>query len=146
MSTLVFNQKARVAQWVAEEVEQTSSWGDYYAMGVEQGSEIIAGVVINNFNGSNATVHIAVKKVTKQLPELLRHVATYAFVQCGLNRITGMVEEDNSKALAFDEKIGFEREFVMKKGGTDGQDLVILVMWHEKCRWLKGKENDKNVG
>lgn len=134
---LVFDQKDRIGQWVAEQVEQTASWGSFYAMGAEQDGELVAGIVFNNFNGSNATTHIAVAKPGKYLIPLLERAADYAFIQCKLNRLTGLVDTTNEKALKLDRHIGFEDEFVMKKAAPDGHDLQVFVLWPEKCRWLK---------
>lgn len=136
---LVFDDKERVGQWVADMVEQTTSWGSFYAMGIESGGELIAGAVFNGFNDSNATAHIAISRTNKLLPKFLYHCTYYAFIYCGLNRLTGLVESDNKKALAFDKRIGFEHEYTMKKGGSDGQDLEVLVMWRDTCPWIKGE-------
>lgn len=133
---LIFNDKERVGAWVAKQVEQTASWGSFYAMGIEHSGELVAGVVVNNYNGANATTHIAVTRPTRELPELLRHVCLYAFRQCGLKRLTGMVPESKPKVLAFDKHLGFEEEFVMPCAAADGGALIILVMWPDKCRWL----------
>jgi hypothetical protein len=137
-SNFVFEDKDRVGQWVADQVEQTASWGDFYAMGVEDGNgEILAGVVFNNFNGSNATAHIAVKRFTRLFPGLIEHAFNYAFNQNKLNRVTGLVEADNEKALRLDWHIGFEVETTLRKGGAKGQDMIVLVMWPERCRWIQ---------
>lgn len=135
LTKMLFDQKERVGAWVAEQVEQSASWGDFYAMGVEWDGEIVAGVVINNFNGANATAHIAVTKTGKFLIELMKHVTRYAFIQCGLKRLTGMVDDDNTKALNLDKKIGFEHEFTMKSAGHGGQDLHVLVLWPHNFRY-----------
>lgn len=138
MSTrLVFDEKDRVGQWVAEQTEQSAGWGSFYAMGVELHGEIVAGIVVNNYNGTNATCHIAVKKPTKAFVKLLEHVADYAFNQCKLKRLTGMVPSNKPDVLKFDKHLGWEEEFVMKCGAPDGYDMHVLVMWPEKCRWLK---------
>lgn len=137
VTSLIFSDKHRVGQWVADQVEQSASWGDFYAMGVEQDGEIVAGIVFNNFNGSNATCHIAVKKPGKAFVNLLEHAADYAFNHCALNRLTGLVDASNTKALKLDKHIGFEEEFLMKKAAPDGGDLHVLVLWPENCRWWK---------
>ena len=136
-SVLVFDQKETVAQWVAERTEQTAPWGGYYAMGVADKGELIAGTVFNNFNGSNAYQHIAVSKYTRLLPEMLRHGFVYAFEVCELNRLTVAIEEDNKKSLALARHAGYEGEFIMPKAGAQGQDMVFLVMWPGNCRWLR---------
>lgn len=138
MNKWVFNDKERVAAFVAREVDQTASWGGYNAIGVERDGELIAGIVVNNFNGTNATVHIA---LTKSLPrDFLPVCFEYLFVQCGLKRVTGLVPADNPKALKFDLHIGFKEEFVMKHGHPSGA-MHVLVMFKEDCRWIGDKRN-----
>ena len=137
MSRLIFDDKARVGAWVAEQVDQFASWGDFYAMGVESQGQITAGIVFNDFNGANAATHIAVKKPSKAFLELLQHAGKYAFVACKLKRLTGLVPASKPKVLAFDKHLGWEEEFVMKSAAPDGGDLHVLVMWPERCKWLK---------
>lgn len=136
MAELVFDQKDRIGAWVAERVGQVADWGSFYALGVMQGDEVLAGVVINNYNGSNATCHIAIARQTKQLIPLFEHVCNYAFNYCQLKRLTGMVPTNEPHIIEFDKHLGFEEEFVMKDGAP-GADMQILVMRPDTCRWLR---------
>jgi RimJ/RimL family protein N-acetyltransferase len=136
MAELVYDQKDRIGAWVAKQVGQGASWGDFYALGVIRGDDIIAGVVINNYNGANATCHIAIAQQTKMIVPLFQAVCDYAFRHCGLKRLTGMVPSNELNVLAFDKHLGFEEEFLMKDGAP-GADMHILVLWPDKCRWLR---------
>lgn len=138
-SRLIFDEKERVANWVAEQVGQHSPWGGYYAMGAERDGVLVAGVVFNNFTDSNATAHIAIGKPTKRVLELLDHAFIYAFHTCGLRRLTAPVEELNSRSLGVCKHIGFVPEAVMSQAGTDGQDIHLLVLWPEK--YMQGKNH-----
>jgi RimJ/RimL family protein N-acetyltransferase len=137
-SRLIFDDKERVGDWVAEQVGQRCTWGDYYAMGAEVNGELVSGIVFNGFNESNATCHIACSKPNKLFLELLDHGFVYAFKTCGLRRLTGLVEADNDKALKLDKHIGFEEEAVLKQAGSEGQDIQILVLWPWNYR--KGRQ------
>jgi RimJ/RimL family protein N-acetyltransferase len=136
-SSLIFDDKEKVGAWVAKQVDQTASWGDFYAMGAEVNGKLVSGVVFNNFNEVNATCHIAVSKPNKLFLELLDHAYGYAFGQCKLKRLTGLVASDNHKALKLDKHIGFIEEGVMRKAGKQGQDIITLVMWPEN--YYRGK-------
>jgi hypothetical protein len=136
MANLVFDRKELVGAWVADQVGQTGDWGSFYAMGVESKGELIAGIVFNNFNGANATCHIAVERPNKAFVKLLEAAADYAFNLCGLKRLTGMVPSNEPHILAFDKHLGWEEEFIMKDGAP-GADMHILVMWPDRCRWLR---------
>ena len=141
VSQLVFDDKTRVGDWVANHVGQNSSWGDFYAMGAELKGELTAGVVLNNFTPCSATVHLAISKPTKLLSELLDHAFLYAFQTCKLRRLTGLVEAHNAKSLKIIKHLGFVEEGVMREAGTDAQDIIVLVLWPEKYR--RGKLNGK---
>jgi RimJ/RimL family protein N-acetyltransferase len=65
----------------------------------------------------------------------LRACFAYPFVQLGCRRITGMVAADNEAALRLDFHLGFEYETQLKDALPSG-DLLLLVMWREKCRWI----------
>jgi RimJ/RimL family protein N-acetyltransferase len=141
---LIFDDKYRVGEWVAEHMPDGASWHDYYAMGAEANGTLVSGIVFENMNGFNANVHIAVSKPTKLFLELLDHAFIYAFETCGLQRLTGLVEADHTKAIHLDLHIGFRVEAVMRGAGSSGQDLLILVLWPEnynrgKRLWEKTK-------
>ena len=136
-SRLIFDDKYRVGEWVAEQMSDGANWHDYYAMGAETKGDIVSGIVFENMNGHNANVHIAVSKPTKLFLELLDHAFIYAFQDCELQRLTGLVEVDNTKALHLDIHIGFRIEAIMKNAGSSGQDLLILVLWPEN--YMRGK-------
>ena len=136
MAHLVYDQSPRVGAWVATKVGQGASWGDFYAIGVERGQDLIAGVVINNYNGANATCHIAIEQQTKMIVPLFQAVCDYAFNHCKLKRLTGMVPTNEPHIIAFDKHLGFEEEYVMKNGAP-GADMQVLVLWPDDCRWLR---------
>lgn len=136
MSRLVTNDKHRVGAWVAAQVHQSADWGSFYAMGAEnECGELVAGIVMNNYNGANATCHIAVTRPGKSMVALLREFARYAFLQCGLKRLTGMVPSNEPDILKFDKHLGWREEFVMRDAAP-GADMHVLVMRPEWCRWL----------
>lgn len=138
-ANLVFKDKELIGCWVAERVGQLASWGDYYAMGAELDGETVSGVVFNNMTDSNATVHIAVSKPTKNLSELLDHAYMYAFGQLKLRRLTAFIEAGNTRSLKITSHIGFVDEGVMKHAGDGGQDVIIRVLWPSNYR--KGRRN-----
>jgi len=102
-------------------------------MGTMRGSQVTAGVVFNNFNGANATVHIAVDIPSKAMINLFRAVCDYAFNKCKLKRLTGMVPTNEPDIISFDKKLGFSEEFIMKDAAV-GADMMVLVITEEAAR------------
>lgn len=134
--SLVFDEKELFGQWVAQQVGQTGDWGSFYALGVVKDGEILSGIVVNNYNGANATCHIAIAKKTRLMIPMFRAIADYAFNVCKLKRLTGMVPTNEQHIIDFDKHLGFEEEFIMKDGAP-GADMMVLVMRPETCRWLR---------
>lgn len=140
-SRLIFDEKDRVAAWVAEQVGQQTLWNGCYAMGLEVDGELTAGFVFENFNGVNAMVHVAITTPHRALFELVEHGRKYAFEHCKLKRLTGLVEETNQKALKFDKHLGFVEEGRLKNAGQHGEDVIVLVLWPENV--MRGKRHGR---
>lgn len=135
--TLVLDDHARVADWVAQRVGcSVHTWAGYVGIGLEQNGDLIAGVVIEGYNGVNAYIHVAGVGRQWLNRAMLFTVFDYAFHQLGLRRLTGIVAADNVDALRFDQHLGFEVEAVMRDAVPSG-DAYILVMRPETCRYLR---------
>jgi hypothetical protein len=98
---------------------------------------LIAGVWFDGWNGANIYMHVAALPGRRWMTrEYLWYVFHYAFEQCGVKRITGLVAETNQDARQFDEHIGFTLETRLTDACTDG-DLLVYRMFKDECRWLK---------
>ena len=110
---------------------------DFQAIGrIDSGGELIGVVGFNGFTGKVAQIHIAGKGnwVSR---EFINQVFHYPFVQLKLNHLIGLVGAKNDRALRFDQKMGFTKWFTIPDGYEDGEDLIVLKMSREECRWLK---------
>ena len=96
----------------------------------------IAAVVYDEYNGSNVFMHVAAEPGRRWLNRWFLHEAfKYPFVTLGVSRITGWVEANNVDARRFNEHLGFKQEAVLKHAGSDGQDVILYVMFREDCRY-----------
>lgn len=110
---------------------------------MERDGQLIAGVVYDGFLGPSINMHVAALPGSRWLNrEFLHACFAYPFVQLGCRRITGLVASTNAAALKFDFGLGFEYETLLKDA-VPGGDLLILVMWKENCRWLRGKDHGR---
>ena len=67
----------------------------------------------------------------------LRAAFAYPFKQLGCTRVSGLVRADNYAAQQFDERLGFKREGLVRRGDDDGTDLIMYGMLREECKWIK---------
>lgn len=135
---LVLDQHERVAKWVAEQTDCSDhAWAGYVCLGMEDATgELVAGIVLESYNGVNANVHIAGIGKNWMNKHMLLTFFIYVFDHLKLKRLTGLVPASNKSARAFDEHVGFRWEATLKDAAVDG-DLDILVMRREDCRYLK---------
>ena len=138
---LVLDQHARVAQFVAQQTDcDAHAWAGYVCLGLEnEAGELVAGIILESYNGSSANVHIAAVGRGWMNRNMLLTFFHYCFNHLKLKRLTGLTPASNSQALAFNKHVGFEVEYVMPDGAHDG-DLVIQVLRPENCRYLTREE------
>lgn len=134
--TLVLDQHKRVADWVAAQTNCSShAWAGYVCLGLEEDGKLVAGVVLESYNGRNANAHIAGIGRNWMNRQMLLTFFIYVFNHLKLTRLTGLVPASNQAALAFDYHVGFKHEATLKDAAKDG-DMEVLVMRREDCRYL----------
>lgn len=126
-----------VGPWVCERAGGQWIKGRGTAIGKISNGKLVAGVLYEDFNGTNIVCHIAVEQNSLDR-EFLGLIHQYPFIQLGVKRVTGLVSSANKKALKLDLKLGFEVEAVLKGACSDG-DMIVLVLWKENCRYLDDK-------
>ena len=134
---LVLDQHARIAEWVANQTGcSADAWAGYVCLGLEnEAGELLAGVVLESYNGRSANVHVAGVGRHWLNRNMLTTFLHYCFNHLHLKRLTGLTPASNAAALAFNRHLGFEVEYVMPDGAADG-DLVIQVLRPENCRYI----------
>lgn len=124
----------RIGPWVCKKTGGTFEPSTSTAIGIETDGALTAGVVYDMFNGRSVCMHVAIDKPVTR--EYTRVCFDYPFNQLGVNKVLGLVDSTNSKALRFDRHLGFVEEARISDAGKDG-DLVILTMTRQQCRWIK---------
>lgn len=115
----------------------TSFPTDTPTIGIVEDGKVIAGVAYTMYTGNGICMHVAASKQGWLNRTFLRMVFGYPFIQLGCTRVTGLVRSDNPRAQHFDERLGFVREGVIRKGDDDGMDLILYGMLKDECRWIK---------
>lgn len=133
---VVFDQPERIAEFVRARIPECAHWDDRYsAIGLEDGGELIAGVLYDTLSTTNICMHVAAEPGTPWLTrDFLKHVFGYPFGQLGLPRVTALTAEDNAASLKLQEALGFTREGVMREG-MGNRDLIVSGMLRRECRY-----------
>lgn len=137
MKKIVSGPSDVIASYVAHKVHMPDGFGACTSLGLLENDALIAGVVYNDFSGHNVFMHVGAEDGRRWMTKEFLHVCfDYPFNQLGVDRVTGWVEESNFDARKFDEHLGFELEARLKGAARDGKDVLIYVMWKDKCRFI----------
>jgi len=99
--------------------------------------KLTAAVAVEDYNGHNLFIH---QRIDKSPPRSYWYaVADYCFNQLGCSRVSTHVQEDNFKALRLNKHVGFETEAILKGASSEGKDILIQVIWKDKCKLLEWK-------
>ena len=72
---------------------------------------------------------------------LLEEIARHVYLDCGRERIFGLVPSNNNKALKLNKHIGMSEVARIPNGVMTGVDYVIMCLEKADCRFLpKQKE------
>jgi RimJ/RimL family protein N-acetyltransferase len=130
----------RVAeQWMQSRIGYSHPFPDgFTAISLLDDMQFLAVVLYTNFNGVNIEMHVASDGSRRWLNRAFLHEAfRYPFEQLGCQRVSGCVAARNVDALNFDLALGFKQEGYMRRATEHGDDLIILGMMREDCRFLK---------
>jgi hypothetical protein len=123
-------------EWVMERVQGVFNDRTDHVIAVARDDTPVGGVVFTYFLGGAITMHMAGTGANWGTKDFLWMVYDYAFVQLGVRKVIGLVAADNHLALKIDLKMGFVVETVITEMTADGQDLLVLSMRRDQCRWL----------
>lgn len=127
-----------VLPFVQELVPGLARTDDMRAIGLRRADELVAGVLYEGFNGRNVWMHVAAAPGARWLVrDYLRACFAYPFQVCGVDRISGYVNESNAAARRFNEHLGFREEARLRGATPDGGDVIIFAMWRHDCRHIE---------
>jgi RimJ/RimL family protein N-acetyltransferase len=64
----------------------------------------------------------------------------YPFNFLGLEKVFGIVNSLNTRAMEYDKKVGFKEVIRFPGMHGDGGDLVVFEMNKVDCRWIKERK------
>jgi RimJ/RimL family protein N-acetyltransferase len=92
------------------------------------------------FIGKTCQIHVVALKGGYTPKDFLRAAFDYPFNQCGIEKMFGLVNSKNTKAMEYDQKLGFKEIMRFDKLHDDGGDIVIFEMNKADCRWIKERK------
>ena len=99
--------------------------------------------VADSFTVDACSVHFAIGSPFVIRAGFFNEVARHLFIQCGRNRIFGLVPANNEKALKLDINMGFREVARIPDAYAEGVDYVVLRMDKKDTRWLTDEQREQ---
>jgi hypothetical protein len=94
------------------------------------------------FIGKTCQIHMVNLKGGYTPRKLLFGAFDFPFNHCGLEKVFGIVNSKNIKAMEYDKKLGFKEAIKFNGMHEDGGDLTVLYMDKADCRWIREPRNE----
>jgi hypothetical protein len=125
----------RLLDWCARHIGcKPDSWHreGAQAIGVGTAKDIIAVMVAHGFEPAykNVQISMAATRPNWARRSTIQKLLNYPFGQLKVDRLTTLISSENTRALRFNEGIGFVREGVMKNG-CGAADRVVLGLYRD---------------
>lgn len=104
-------------------------------IGLRRGGQLIAGALFVDLNRCNVWVHVAVRAAFGMTRGFVTRCLVYAFVTCGVQRVSAMIAASNRASLRIARKLGFQEEASLKGAAQDGGDVLVMALWRQECRY-----------
>lgn len=139
MYEIFTKQESGVGEWVVERAGGFWFPGRATTVGLKLRGQLIAGILYEDFNGANISMHVAAEPKAHWLTRSFLYAAfSYPFLQLSCKRVTAIVAESNLDCRRLLLHLGYTVECRFKDAHPDG-DLLAFVMFKEDCKWLRFK-------
>ena len=117
--------------------------GDFQAIFWLDSSNKIEWVVgYTAFIGKTCQMHMVNLRGGYTPKLLLKSAFEYPFKYCDLQKVFGIVNSNNTKAMEYDQKLGFKEVIRFNGVHDDGGDIVVFEMDKADCRWIRERKHE----
>lgn len=93
-------------------------------------------VAYDNWTENAVQAHMAVDTPVAWRA-LVKPAFEYPFTQSGKSVIMGVIPAGNARSVHLAKRLGLRETYRVRDGWANGEDLVVLEMRRDECRWLQ---------
>lgn len=128
-----------VLEWMLPRLGRAGFTQDAVGFGLMEDGALVAGVAFDVYRPASKSIEGSIVFEGPISRRFIKECFFYAFVNLGCNRVQAAVNVSNQRAIEVDLRLGFVIEGVMRDGGTDGGDALLLAMTRNECKWLNNQ-------
>jgi len=134
----VFGQDQLVANWVQQRLAGLENgFGQYSAIGIEEGGVLIAGVVYHDYRRFSIQISMASENPRWCSRRTLSILLGYPFNQCRVERVTACTSKNNKRLRSLVTRLGFKLEGTIRRGFDGTQDMLVYgLLKDEAAKWI----------
>lgn len=125
-----------VGMWASGLLDNSIPEGSMSMGVIDDSGKLIGAVVIVERTADNTIISVCGTTPRWAQRHILEEMFGVLFNDMGKKRLTCMVSVDNERSLKFTRGIGWQQEGVLRKAGSEGEDLVVFGMLKEECEYL----------
>ena len=134
---IIVGEEDRLGRWLCRKLDCDYIPHRSRYVGLEAGGELVAVTAYEDYRVNSIVMHVAAIENKRWLNRhYLRFCFYYPFCQLKVNKVIGLVDSSNLQALKFDLNLGFTEEARIKSAAINGDDIIILTMTKEQCRFI----------
>jgi RimJ/RimL family protein N-acetyltransferase len=107
---------------------------------VDENNEIEWVIGYNAFIGKTCQMHVVNLSNSYTPKGVLFGAFDFPFNFMGLEKVFGIVNSKNTRAMEYDQKLGFKEAIRFPGMHGDNGDLVVFEMNKADCRWIKERK------
>lgn len=144
MKRYILDDRERINDWLWHRVGRETPFfppSKYNGLGIEEDGKLIAGVIFDSFSANaRCSMHCAGIGKRWLTREFLHICFDYVFNMANCKVVINTIAAKNVDSIAFTKHCGFKEACRIPDGDGD-DDLVILVLHRNDCRFLEKKQN-----
>lgn len=122
-------------RWIAEKTSCVLTPSARGIEAVDEAGRIRGVVAYDGWTPNSVQCHMAVDTPVAWRV-LVRPAFGYPFRQAGKSVIVGVIPAGNARSIHLAKRLGLRETYRIRDGWAPGEDLVVLEMRREECRWL----------
>lgn len=138
LSDIVYDKSGSTADFVADGLcLEREEMRQGYAFSIIADGKIAGGVIFTELR-PKISCWISIYTINKRWcsARCLRQIFGMGFDVLGCSRINALISAGNSASLSLARRCGFVVEGKMRRYGADGQDVYVLGMLREECKFI----------